>query len=82
MLDQIRRHQRLCELLVQYEQESEIIGMMSFVRERTDPPRDGDLMELARQDRTAAEMALHSAISSESGTEQANAIQHSGLRFP
>jgi hypothetical protein len=34
MLEQIQRDQRLCKLLVQHEQESEIIGMMSCVREQ------------------------------------------------
>lgn len=32
MMAQIRRDHRLCQLLVDYETESEIIGMMEFVR--------------------------------------------------
>jgi hypothetical protein len=40
MLEQIRRDQRLCKLLVKYEQESEIIGMMELVRDlKLKPPR-------------------------------------------
>jgi hypothetical protein len=30
---QIRRDQKLCKLLVDYEEQSEIIGIMDFVRE-------------------------------------------------
>jgi hypothetical protein len=37
-------------------------------------------MEVVRQDGIAVEMALHTAISSVSGIEQANVIRHPGLR--
>jgi hypothetical protein len=33
MMEQIRRDERLCKLLTDYEEQSEIIGMMDFVRE-------------------------------------------------
>jgi hypothetical protein len=33
MMEQIRRDKKLCKLLVDYEDQSEIIGMMDFVRE-------------------------------------------------
>jgi hypothetical protein len=33
MLAQIRRDEKLCKLLVDYEEKSEIIGMMQFVRD-------------------------------------------------
>jgi hypothetical protein len=33
MMAQIRRDQRLCKLLVDYEQDSEIVGMLDFVRD-------------------------------------------------
>ena len=39
MMAQIRRDEKLCKLLVDYEDRSEIIGMMEFVRElKTKPP--------------------------------------------
>jgi hypothetical protein len=34
MMEQIRRDKMLCKLLVDYEEQSEIIGMMDFVREQ------------------------------------------------
>jgi hypothetical protein len=33
VMEQIRRDKKLCKLLVDYEEQSEIIGMMDFVRE-------------------------------------------------
>jgi hypothetical protein len=33
MMEQIRRDKKLCKLLVDYEEQSEIIGMLDFVRE-------------------------------------------------
>jgi hypothetical protein len=33
MMEQIRRDKKLCELLVDYEDKSEVIGMMEFVRD-------------------------------------------------
>ncbi len=33
MMEQIGRDQKLCKLLVDYEEKSEIIGMMEFVRD-------------------------------------------------
>jgi hypothetical protein len=32
IMERIRRDQKLCKLLVDYEEQSEIIGMMDFVR--------------------------------------------------
>jgi hypothetical protein len=40
MMEQIRRDEKLCKLLVDYEAKSEIIGMMEFVRDfKMKPPR-------------------------------------------
>jgi hypothetical protein len=40
MMAQIRRDEKLCKLLVDYEEKSEIIGMMQFVRDlKMKPPR-------------------------------------------
>jgi hypothetical protein len=40
MMAQIRRDDQLCKLLARYEAESEIIGMMEFVRDlKMRPPR-------------------------------------------
>lgn len=39
MMEQIRRDNKLCKLLVDYEEKSEIIGMMEFVRDlKMKPP--------------------------------------------
>ena len=40
MMRQIRRDEKLCKLLVDYETNSEVIGMMEFVRDfKMKPPR-------------------------------------------
>jgi hypothetical protein len=40
MMKQIRRDEKLCQRLVEYETKSEIIGMMEFVRDlKNEPPR-------------------------------------------
>ena len=40
MMEQIRRDEKLCQRLVEYETKSEIIGMMEFVRDlKINPPR-------------------------------------------
>jgi hypothetical protein len=40
MMEQIRRDEKLCHRLVEYETKSEIIGMMEFVRDlKINPPR-------------------------------------------
>jgi hypothetical protein len=40
MMEQIRRDNKLCKLLVDYEEKSEIIGMTAFVRGlKMKPPR-------------------------------------------
>lgn len=40
MMAQLRRDEKLCKLLVDYEEKSEIIGMMQFVRDlKMKPPR-------------------------------------------
>ena len=40
MMEQIRRDEKLCQLLVDYEAKSEIIGMMEFVRDlKMKPPQ-------------------------------------------
>ena len=42
MMEQIRRDEKLCQLLVDYETKSEIIGMMEFVRDlKMKPPQRG-----------------------------------------
>jgi hypothetical protein len=38
MMQQIRRDEKLCKLLVDYEEQSEIIRMMDFVRELNTRP--------------------------------------------
>jgi hypothetical protein len=37
MMEQIRRDQKLCKLLADYEERSEIIGMTDFVRDKIEP---------------------------------------------
>jgi len=40
MMEQIRRDNKLCKLLIDYEDKSEIIGMTEFVRDlKMKPPR-------------------------------------------
>ena len=40
MMEQIRRDEKLCQLLVDYEAKAEIIGMMEFVRDlKMKPPQ-------------------------------------------
>jgi hypothetical protein len=48
VMEQIRRDKKLCKLLVDYEEQSEIVGMMDFVRELKIEPtlRGGRLMRL------------------------------------
>jgi hypothetical protein len=42
MMEQIRRGKKFCKLLVDYQEQSEIIGMMDFVRElKTEPTLRG-----------------------------------------
>ena len=51
-MEQIRRDKKLCKLLVNYEEQSEIVGMMDFVRElRIEPTLRGGLPDAARSKR-------------------------------
>ncbi len=48
VMGQIRRDKKLCKLLVDYEEQSEIIGMMDFVRElKIEPALSGGPPDVA-----------------------------------